>query len=428
MKFNFIGSDCTFNNKLQKGITVDSSYTVVSNVDGDYITGVESENIILIAPISSEEQYFEATKHGFMRMKDTNFNSTNLCTTIFVYMHEFVDINHIIDTINSFDKINMVDNIWIYPKMEKYQVRSDFIPDLPWQKKQKPEFYIKLRGSKYISESLIHFGMIIQNDKYNVIKQYDNQTKIPYTVITEGIMFPIQLAKDTRAYPNVRIYHADQLVYEKMTTENGNITEFRDSPVYDYYAADDRTHLDSYITKFETTRKIYLSNTESVTFSGSTAIAGLSSGNILAKLAFENKLKHVIFFDYSQASINFQRDLMSSTDRKLLYANSLDNMTLGFDDATVSDLNSLNMSDIDMWYDYLCTINVEFVNIDLRIDEDIERLFELMPNDSTLWISNVLCYITSMRDYSTDVYKLIDSRCHQKNITVLPHTRIYYES
>jgi hypothetical protein len=346
-------------------------------------------------------------------------------------MHEHVDINDIIDTINNFDKVSMVDNIYIYPKITGYKIRNDFVPDLPWQKKQKEkhQYYLRLREGTYVNESLVHFGMMLLNDRYNTVKQYDGNYKIPYTFIDEGIVFHLGLTQNTRYKPNVRVYREGKLVFEKMTTENGIITEFHDEQIYDYYNETDRNYIEEHINKFDTNRKIYLFNTETVKVENEpVTIAGLASGNVLAELAYTNQSTKVIYFDFSQDSLDFQEKLINSNDRLQLYKDNISNMTLGYHDATMDDIDKLDIESINSYYDYLKNIDVEFVNIDLRKDVDIERLFSVLPNDTVLWISNVLSYITTFNDYSVERYNLIDRLCGEKNITLLPHTRIYYES
>lgn len=131
---NFIGSNCNFNNILRERLTVDC--TVVSNVDGDYSDQMNGEHNILILPINSLEEYNKHTGLGMNKMIDSGFyGSMQTYTAVYVYMLEHVDIELIIDTINNFDKRNLVDNIWIYPKLDKMKFRDNTVENLPWQKR-----------------------------------------------------------------------------------------------------------------------------------------------------------------------------------------------------------------------------------------------------------------------------------------------------
>lgn len=130
---NFIGSNCDFNNKLREVLKV--NYTVVSNIDGDYTTQIDGDNIILILPIDSMEEYTKHTGIGFNKMIDSAFyGSMKTYTTIYLFMHKHINVNDVADVINNFDKNNLVDNIWIYPKLDKIQLRDNLVENLPWQK------------------------------------------------------------------------------------------------------------------------------------------------------------------------------------------------------------------------------------------------------------------------------------------------------
>lgn len=130
---NFIGSDCKFNNILRENITI-KDYTIVSNIDGDYTNQIIGDKIILLLPINSTKDYLNNTAIACSYMKDSSFESLKVYTSIFLYMYEHIDINQVIDTINNFDKHNLVDNIWIYPKLINHIMRDNTVKNLPWQK------------------------------------------------------------------------------------------------------------------------------------------------------------------------------------------------------------------------------------------------------------------------------------------------------
>jgi hypothetical protein len=131
---NFIGSNCEFNNVLRDNIVIDD-YTIISLVSttDDYSTEYTSK-MILILPIDTESAYFDSTKIAYNQMYNSAFASTNICTNIFVYMPMYVDPMQVADAINNFDKDNLVDNFYIYPKITNLVLRDNTVANLPWQK------------------------------------------------------------------------------------------------------------------------------------------------------------------------------------------------------------------------------------------------------------------------------------------------------
>ncbi len=49
-------------------------------------------------------------------------------------MHKQIDPVKVADIINTFDKNNLVDNIWLYPTLENYEIRDNSVENLAWQK------------------------------------------------------------------------------------------------------------------------------------------------------------------------------------------------------------------------------------------------------------------------------------------------------
>ena len=103
-------------------------------------------------------------------------------------------------------------------------------------------------------------------------------------------------------------------------------------------------------------------------------------------------------------------------------------MTTGYQNATIDDLNSIDFNEINIYYDYLKNAKLKFLHVDMRKDIDIMMLFNETPNNSTMWISNVLHYITTLNYYDVNRYELIDRLAKEKDIELLPHTRVYYEN
>ena len=287
--------------------------------------------------------------------------------------------------------------------------------------------YLNNKQNIYTTQSLVHYGILLQNDKINTVKPNIGTYTKPYYLIDEGIICHPDLNNKIRKLPNVEVYKNGKLVLKK-STDNTVITTFTDN-VYDLYNTTDRDIIMDIINTYENDRKVYAINTEPFPIITDTvALAGLSSGSHLAQLAYENMLESVIYYDYSNDSLSFQQELLHSNNRYDTYVKYLGLLTTGFNPATIDDINGIDFIKLNTYYDYLRKINVGFELIDMRNTNDIRRLLDVIPNGSTLWISNVYHYITSLNDYNKERYTLIDELCATKNITLLPYTRIYYES
>lgn len=131
---NFIGKDCDFNNKLQSLITIEG-YTIVSYINDEYTVTPNIDNLIQIFSVDNHIQYYESLKLASIKSFENYLETTNTCTNIFLYMHEYIDVKSLAEIINTFDKNNMVDNIMLYPKAPKLKLRNDIVENLPWQKK-----------------------------------------------------------------------------------------------------------------------------------------------------------------------------------------------------------------------------------------------------------------------------------------------------
>jgi hypothetical protein len=287
--------------------------------------------------------------------------------------------------------------------------------------------YLNLRDSIYLNESLNHFGIIFQNLKFNKVNKFSNPT-LPYIMITEGFIIHPEFRLLLWTNENMSVYYNDQLIFEKRINNELTKSEYH-IKAYDLYIDEDREFVDSSITQYENNRKIFLFNTElTIDTVKTNTVAGLASGNYTARLAFNSQANNVIFYDFSNESLSFQQELLYSTNRYETYKTNLTNFTMGYNTPNLEDLNQLDMYSINLWYDYLSTINVKFMHIDVRNNRDVHRLFNVLPNNSTLWISNVLHYITTIKHDTLRTYRLLDKLSTDKDITILPHTRIYYES
>lgn len=289
-----------------------------------------------------------------------------------------------------------------------------------------PNLYIKPVSNSFINETLVSIGIIVQNNRFNTVKPSTSNEglEIPYILIDEGIVCLPATNASLRDDPNVIVKIDGKVVAEKKTTN--------DSPViingaYDLHITEDKAFIDSKIVELETIRKFYSKNTEPFhAIRHTESVVGLASGYYVAEMAYRSQSSKVVFFDYSSVSLEFQRLLIDSSDRKSLLMSRLSELTVGHRDTTAEDINILDIESIDIYYDYLKTVIVEFHNIDVRYD--IEKLCEIVPNNSIVWISNVLNFITTMYHYNTQHFSRLDRLVTEKNVTLLPHTRIYYES
>lgn len=131
---NFIGKNTDYNERLKALITV-NDYTIVSYLDNFQIENVDAENLIQILPVNDSDEYYDAHKKVFAKGIENYLFETKCCTSIFVYMHEYVDPEVIANVINTFDKDILVDSISIYPKISDLKLRNNEVSELPWQKK-----------------------------------------------------------------------------------------------------------------------------------------------------------------------------------------------------------------------------------------------------------------------------------------------------
>jgi len=131
---SFIGKQSDYNNRLEKLITLDN-YTIVSYIGDLSIDTGDIDNLVQIFSIDKTEDYYITLQKGLDKTLDNYVHTTNSCTNIFVYMHEYVDPCTIADIINTFDKESLVDCIYVYPKVGDLIVRDNTLENLPWQKK-----------------------------------------------------------------------------------------------------------------------------------------------------------------------------------------------------------------------------------------------------------------------------------------------------
>jgi len=284
--------------------------------------------------------------------------------------------------------------------------------------------YLKIKTGKYTTQSLVHYGILLQNNQINSVT-FDIECTEPYYVIDEGIIFNPELCNKIRKSDNVEVYKRGALVFKKVSNSS-KIEVFFDVMVYDLYEDMDREFVYDIINNYEHSRKIYSTNTEDLPIvPNCKSISGLASGWFLAELAYKANATNVVYFDYSQESLDFQRELIDSGNRLETFKQNLTRLTVGHRDTTIDDLNQLNMDSINLYYDYLKTVKTEFLLIDMRNTSDLNNLVNSLPEGTYLWISNVFHYVTSINDYDYHRYIYLDKLCNDRNIKLLPYTRVY---
>jgi hypothetical protein len=246
-------------------------------------------------------------------------------------------------------------------------------------------------------------------------------------MIVEGMICHPDVLNRVRETPNIRIYKNGVVIIDKHT-DSSDFVDMHNVECYDLYALDDSLQIANIVAHWEITRKIYLINTEPLPALPCTySIAGLASGTALASMAYQCNATDITFFDYSQDSLDFQKDLIFAIDRTQVVKKYFDKLVTGNENATHDDIDAIDFIKINSIYDNLRDKSVKFLLIDLRNIDHVKKLLDILPCNSVLWISNVYYYITSINHYNYHLYQIFDEICNSKNIMLLPHTRIIYE-
>lgn len=288
-------------------------------------------------------------------------------------------------------------------------------------------YLILVKDKKFINQTLCYYGILIQNYE-SIMVSSDTQLTIPYCIVTEGIICDPNINSKIRNTENIVVIKNDRIVIEKRTT-NDSVEVIQDGIILDLYDSSDQQEFNKILNFWENEEKIYIFNTEDIPVVEKTdSIAGLASGNALAKMTIDSGANVVTFFDYKQTALDFQMQLIQSDNRKKLFINNLDILTCGDRPATVEDIDKLDFDELDTLYNNLRSKEVNYLKLDLRSIDDIRLLVASIPKDSTLWISNVFHYVTSINYFTLELYNILDSSCDEKRIKILPYTKIYYES
>jgi hypothetical protein len=290
--------------------------------------------------------------------------------------------------------------------------------------------YIDILDEKYLSQTLTFCGIINPIKEKFLVKSYSEQSlKLPYIVIKEGSIFTQDTLFKILSTDNVKVISNGETILTKHTNTNLDITIVEDPDDYfDFYNKEDKEELTLLLEKFEPENNdmVYYTNTEEYKpLQGSfNKIVGVASGDMVARWAYENKIKTVEYYDYSFVSLKFQKSLITSNSVKDVYENYLNILNTGQRKATEEDLKDVDFDRIQKYYDYLKDCTVNYGVCDIREAWQLKSLLSYCDSETALWISNVYYYASSLNVDTTNLFKVLD----QSPVKVLPHTRVAYES
>lgn len=293
-------------------------------------------------------------------------------------------------------------------------------------------FYIDIKQEKYIDQTLCWLGIAHNNHQFNIVQKYNGTPSIPFIYIQEGIVGNDFITPIVQKTDNIEIYKNGVLVFKKCFSDV-EPKKFYDN-VFDLYNTNDRVLLNCLINDLENKKNdlVYFINTEETKILNRNfkLIAGLASGILVADLAYQNKSKKIIFFDYSINSLNYQKELIYSKNRASVITKFLNKNLLinGVSKSTINDIKNCDMSYINKIYDYLQEQSILFLNLDLRNIDNVQQLFSLLDDQSCLWLSNIFYYPTTINYNVQSIFSTIDQFLMKKDITILDHTRMTYEN
>lgn len=132
----FLGNlDNKFNRDLLPLID-NIDFTVISYIDNQTSYQCDDKNVIQLLPITGEDDYYHSINLAWKAtVKNALYDTFANCTSIFIVNPEDNNVENLADIINTFDKENLIDNMWIYPEsVKRKQLRNNIIEDLPYQK------------------------------------------------------------------------------------------------------------------------------------------------------------------------------------------------------------------------------------------------------------------------------------------------------
>lgn len=129
----FIGDRTHYFNRSLLPLIDNLPYTIVSYMDENYSYKSTDTVIIQLLPIK-EFCYFKSVDIAYTEMIRNGFYDTlKTCTSIFIVEPNLIDVKDVAKIIEGFDKNNLIDNIWIYPKpVKNYKLRNNDVEKLPY--------------------------------------------------------------------------------------------------------------------------------------------------------------------------------------------------------------------------------------------------------------------------------------------------------
>ena len=296
-------------------------------------------------------------------------------------------------------------------------------------------FYIEQLDNKFLTYTINWIGILMSDYSSHTISfNSTNCNKFPYIKIKEGFISHMNTIDIINKTPNIDIIYNNTIILQKRVNDTIPVTTSSPTDVYFLYNNSDYIRFESIVLYWESQKDdhVYLINTESINNISLTTnhcnIAGLASGSFVAEFAHKYKSNKVVFFDYSRSSLDLQEELIHSSDRYATYEKYLPKLITGLHPATKNDIKQLNLTKINTIYDNLKSKQVSFVYCDMRKLDNIFQLFSQLDYSFSVWLSNLLYYVTSFNKNKTECIDLIYTLANDKKINLLPHMKLTYES
>ena len=292
--------------------------------------------------------------------------------------------------------------------------------------------YIDIIDEQFIEPTTTFCGIVNPAPVVTVAQKSKGTYTIPYIRIVEGTIFTDQTMFDILQEENIQVVCNGVTVFTKCKSEIDNFKTIENpSDYYNLYDADSKQALDNKLIAYEPfnnemlSEMVYLTNTEEYhrLYEDVDTIAGVASGDRVAKIAYDNKIKNIIFYDYSYLSIKLQQSLIHSTNVEEVYIAWMKFLTTGQRPITIDDIKSLDIDSIQKYYDYLKRCKVSYMVCDIRKPKQLQNLLDECDENTALWLSNVYYYASSLYTDKEELFEMIDD----SGVTVLPHIRVLYE-
>ena len=289
--------------------------------------------------------------------------------------------------------------------------------------------YIDTLDETHLKETLTFCGIINPIQEKFIVKPYTKQSHgLPFMVIKEGSIFTNDTLFKILETKNIKVIVSGETIFRKHTNTSLDITIIEDPDDYiNLYDKQDSKKLESLLQRFEPEHNdmVYYTNTEEYKplQEPYKKIVGVASGDMVARWAYESKIKEVEYYDYSFLSLKFQKSLITSNSVMDVYIKYLDILHTGQRKANEQDLENIDFDRIQKYYDYLKECKVNYGVCDIREGWQLKSLLSYCDDETALWISNIYYYASSINVDTTNLFNILD----QSSVKVLPHTRVLYE-